>query len=80
LVGYNYQDSSVTSSFWDMETSGQTISAGGIGKTTAEMQTENTFTGAGWDFMNETDNGTEDIWWIDEGKYYPRLWWELIEE
>jgi len=21
--------------------------------------------------------GTEDIWWIDEGKDYPRLWREL---
>jgi len=24
----------------------------------------------------ETANGTEDIWWIVEGKDYPRLWWE----
>jgi len=27
--------------------------------------------------LNEADNGTEDIWWIDEGQDYPRLWWEL---
>jgi len=26
--------------------------------------------------VGETTNGTEDIWWIDEGKDYPRLWWE----
>jgi len=26
--------------------------------------------------VGETANGTEDIWWIDEGKDYPRLWWE----
>jgi len=38
------------------------------------------FLGAGWDFADETENGTEDIWWIDEGKDYPRLWWELIPE
>jgi len=25
-------------------------------------------------------NGTEDIWWILEGKDYPRLWWELIPQ
>jgi hypothetical protein len=31
---------------------------------------------AGWDFVGETANGTEDIWWILEGKDYPRLWWE----
>ena len=30
----------------------------------------------GWDFVGETANGTKDIWWIDEGKDYPRLWWE----
>ena len=35
---------------------------------------------AGWDFVGETANGTEDIWWIDEGKDYPHLWWELNEE
>jgi hypothetical protein len=28
------------------------------------------------DFVDETANGTEDIWWIDEGKDYPKLWWE----
>ena len=31
---------------------------------------------AGWDFVGETANGTEDLWWILEGKDYPRLWWE----
>ena len=71
---------SMTMSFWDMETSGQTWSAGGAGLTTAKMQTESTFTDAGWDFVDETENGTEDIWWIDEGQDYPRLWWELIPE
>jgi hypothetical protein len=35
-----------------------------------------TFLEAGWDFVGETDNGTEDIRWIEEGKDYPRLWWE----
>ena len=61
-----------------METSGQTISDGGEGKTTAEMQTAGTFLEAGWDFMFENANGTEDIWWIFEDMSYPRLWWELI--
>ena len=70
----------VTFSFWDTQTSGQVTSDGGTGKTTAEMQRERTFTDAGWDFVDETANGTEDIWWILEGQSYPRLWWELIEE
>lgn len=67
----------VTASFWDVEASDQTTSDGGIGRTTAEMQIADTFTDAGWDFVNETPNGTKDLWWIDEGRDYPRLSWEL---
>jgi hypothetical protein len=78
LVAWN--SGGVTNSFWDMQTSGQAVSAGGTGKTTAEMQTAKTFLDAGWDFVAETANGTEDVWWINEGKDYPRLWWELIPE
>ncbi|MBN2589312.1 MAG: hypothetical protein JXA96_05595 [Sedimentisphaerales bacterium] len=78
LVGTssNQNGPSVNESFWDVETSGQLISALGTGKTTAEMQMESTFTDAGWDFIGETTNGTEGIWWIDEGQDYPRLWWD----
>ncbi|MHC4440720.1 MAG: GLUG motif-containing protein, partial [Planctomycetota bacterium] len=79
LVGFNYQ-SDVTASFWDIETSGLTTSYGGEGKTTVEMQIARTFLNAGWDFADEIENGTEDIWWILEGQDYPRLWWELINE
>ena len=70
-------DAGVFGSFWDIQTSGQTTSFGGTGKTTAQMQTAKTFLDAGWDFVGETKNGPEDIWWILEGKDYPRLWWEL---
>jgi hypothetical protein len=66
----------VTLSFWDTQTSGQVWSDGGTGKTTAEMQAASTFVNAGWDFRGETANGTEDIWWIDEGQDYPRFRWE----
>lgn len=76
LVGVNETGGTVVGSFWDIEISGLTTSAGGESKTTAEMQTNNTFLEAGWDFVDETANGTEDIWWIDEGQDYPRLWWE----
>jgi hypothetical protein len=79
LVGYNWFGS-ISVSFWDMETSGQTESDGGTGLSTIEMQTANTFLQAGWDFVDETENGTENIWWIDEGQDYPRLWWELIDD
>jgi hypothetical protein len=75
LVGTNW-DGTIATSFWDTQTSGQATSRGGIGKTTAEMQTAKTFLDAGWDFVGETANGTADLWWILEGKDYPRLWWE----
>ena len=70
----------VTDSFWDIETSGQAASAGGTGRATAEMQIAGTFLDAGWDFIGEEANGSEDIWWIDEGQDHPCLWWEAAEE
>lgn len=76
LVGYNLWWGTATQCFWDTQTSGQTESAAGTGKTTTEMQTKITFTDAGWDFVGEIDNGTEYIWWIDEGQDYPKLWWD----
>jgi hypothetical protein len=80
FVGVRDQDGGVVNGcFWDVETSGQSRSAGGTDLATAEMQTANTFLDAGWDFMDEIDNGTEDIWWILEGQDYPRLWWELSD-
>jgi hypothetical protein len=78
LVGTSYAGS-VLASFWDLRTSGQMISAGGTSKTTTEMQTADTCLDAKWDFMGETVNGVEDLWWIVEGNDYPRLWWELNE-
>jgi hypothetical protein len=74
LMGYS--GGSETCCFWDMEASGRTESYGGTGKTTAEMRKASTFPDAGWDFVGETANGTEDIWWILEGQDYPHLWWE----
>jgi len=38
------------------------------------------FLEAGWDLVDETANGTEDIWWILEGQDYPRLWCEAAEQ
>lgn len=75
LVGAGRTDY-VTACFWDTETSGQSTSLAGEGRTTAEMQTAGTFLDAGWDFADETANGEEDTWWIVEGQDYPRLWWE----
>lgn len=72
LVGNNnFVD--VINSFWDTETSDQTASAGGEGKTTAEMQTLSTFTDAGWDF-SDSDGDAAD--WLMPAVSYPRLAWE----
>jgi len=68
---------SITNSFWNIDTSGQALGDDGRGKTTAEMQTLSTFTNAGWDFVDETENGTEDIWSICEGTNYPHLVWQI---
>ena len=57
--------STASACFWDTQTSGQTVSAGGTGKTTAQMQVESTFTNAGWDFPN--------IWKMAN---YPVLAWQ----
>jgi hypothetical protein len=64
----------VMNSFWDIETSGQTVSKGGTGKTTAEMQMESTFTLAGWDFSTP-------VWKMNcEGMSYPKLsWWQPVK-
>jgi len=80
LVGYKGFAATVLNSFWDIQASGQLISDGGISRSTVEMQTADTFLFAGWDFVGETENGTEGIWWILEGQDYPRLWWETTEE
>ncbi|MBN2271977.1 MAG: hypothetical protein JXN61_15285 [Sedimentisphaerales bacterium] len=76
LVGAHYSGD-IASSFWDVNISGWTTSDGGTPKTTEEMKNESTFVLAGWDFVGESVNGTEDIWVICEGTNYPRLIWQI---
>jgi len=61
-----------TNNFWDIETSGQTSSDMGTGKTTSEMQSFNTFSDAGWSIAKIEDYVNE-IWFINHKKDYPRL-------
>jgi len=85
LIGAQEKGESV-SCFWDVEASRTTDGVGNLGpdpegvtgKTTAEMQTANTLFGAGWDFVDETENGTDDIWSICEGQDYPKLTWQFV--
>jgi hypothetical protein len=80
LVGLNGEESTVSNSFWDTETSGQATSAGGTGKTTAEMQDVTTFSGAGWDIIAVALNQTNPayIWNIVDDVTYPFLSWQAI--
>ncbi|HUT30154.1 MAG TPA: right-handed parallel beta-helix repeat-containing protein [Sedimentisphaerales bacterium] len=73
LVGATGENTTVSNCFWDIQTSGMTYSDGGVGKTTAEMKTEATFTGAGWDFNTP-------VWQICEGVCYPSLWWQYEQQ
>lgn len=83
LVGYHHSGS-YASCFWDQTVNpslqgiGNTGKAGVSGKTTAQMQTESTYTDTGWDFVGETVNGPNDIWTIHEGQDYSKFVWLLV--
>ncbi len=71
LIGYE-SSGTVSRCFWDTESSGSSTGIGysadqtATGKTTAEMKDYNTFTAAGWDFVSETANGSNDYWDADQ--------------
>ncbi len=71
LTGINY--GYVLGSFWDIEVSGLETSAAGTGLPTVQMMDINTYLKANWDFAGETENGTDDVWIIEDGNDYPRL-------
>jgi len=71
LIGESEEQ--ITDSFWDIQVSGQKISAGGTGLTTVKLQDSETFLDAGWDMASETSNGVADIWTITEPNTYPQL-------
>ncbi|NQV34861.1 MAG: hypothetical protein HQ515_19360, partial [Phycisphaeraceae bacterium] len=62
-----------TSSFWDVESSGSTVSAGGTGLTTDQMKDRKTFVAAGWDFVGDIKDGTADVWFMPAHTAYPEL-------
>lgn len=84
LVGWG--GGNIAMSYWDIEASNRPNMCGdqdhfgpidcdnSYGKTTAEMKQQSTF--EGWDFVNETVNGLNDVWKIWDGYDYPRLAWE----
>ena len=64
LIGFNSY-SIVENSFWDIDTSQLSTSYGGTGKSTFLMKSLIIYTNVGWDFIGETQNGTDDFWNID---------------
>ncbi len=70
--------SRITDSFWDIQATGCKDSAGGAARTTRQMQTLSTFLDAGWDFVAEKQNGTDDIWCPPAQGDYPRLAWQAV--
>jgi len=77
LVGYS--EGTVSNSFWDTETSGQATSAGGTGKTPAQMKSIATFSGVGWDIITVGGFGERNpayIWNIVDHETYPFLSWQ----
>ena len=80
LAGWNYYyETTVSNSFWDTETSGQTTSDGGTAKTTAEMKNYATFLAGGWNIFPVANPSTRNpsyIWNIVDDQTYPFLSWQ----
>jgi hypothetical protein len=70
----------VSNSFWEIETSGQTGSDGGTGKNTTQMQDIITFSDAGWNITAVALNETIPtyIWNIVNNVTYPFLSWQSV--
>jgi hypothetical protein len=74
---------SYTKCFWDSDVSPDVNGIGYgttdpdvVGLPTVLMQTASTFTDAGWDFVGETANGSDNIWRLcNEGAEYPQSNW-----
>lgn len=66
LIGYAYEGS-VTDCFWDIETSRIKHSAGGMGKTSAEMTDPLTY--SAW---------STGVTWLKEAETYPYLFYQMI--
>jgi len=75
LCGENYE-SSILNNCYFLDTAGPD-NGFGTPLTDTQMKQQSSF--VSWDFVNETDNGTEDIWTIKEGIKYPEHVWPLVQ-
>ncbi len=64
FIGLDHDGAIEYNCFWDIETSGKTMSYGGMGRTTTEMKTMSTYTDFEWGFITQPWND-EDYWYIE---------------
>lgn len=78
FLGYSLPDYPFTenNTFWDTESTLKSVSASGIGKTTAQMRNISTFTG--WSIA-EVDDYVDEVWKIQTGFSRPILGWQEYE-
>lgn len=75
FCGEAFDETKITQCFYDSTTAETTVSDGGTAKTTAEMKTLATFTGASWDIVDNSAYVDEN-WKIVPTVTYPMLGWE----
>ena len=65
----------IIASYWDTKTTGQAGSHGGVGKTTAELQSPTGYTSiyAGWNLDLDDDGSSDDPWDFGNSRQYPAL-------
>ena len=76
LVGSNFGDrGTARDSYWNTQTSGQSASAGGEGKTTSELQSPTGYTGIyeSWNVDLDKDGVGDDLWDFGNASQYPTL-------
>ena len=73
LVGGSYNGAGITTSYWDTETSRQSTSDGGVGKTTSELQSPTGYSGiyADWNVDLDGDGTGDDPWDFGTSSEYP---------
>ena len=75
LIDLNGKYGDVANCYWDTESSDQSESAGGEGKTTAELQSPTGYTGAyaDWNVDLDGDGSSDDPWSFGSATEYPVL-------
>ena len=75
LVGHKDSSGTATDSYWDTETSGQSGSAVGTGKTTTELHSPTSYSGIylNWNLDLDADGTGDNPWQFLSSAQYPAL-------